>query len=76
MKARLSDDRSTVALTGAIWSTTFPVTQLDAWLDFYRRLMRRRNPRTGADYARSYGDTVSELERVRAELRAAGRPAA
>lgn len=76
MRARLSDDRATVRLHGAVWGMTFPVSELGAWLAFYRGLAARRNPRTGGDYARHHGDTVAELERVAAELAAGGRAAA
>jgi len=68
MRARLSPDRTTVRLQGAVWGMTFPVAALGPWLAFYRGLAARRSPRSGATYAQRYGDTVSELERVAAEV--------
>ncbi len=49
------------------WSWTFPLSQLDSWIDFYRQ-QQLRYPA----HAATYGEDVEALEALAAELRAGG----
>ena len=43
------------------WSMTEPLTRLDSWMAFYKRLSARKNPRTGKSYSKVYGPNYAAL---------------
>ncbi|WP_336459996.1 hypothetical protein [Frigidibacter sp. MR17.24] len=53
----------TFTLTGKIWSNTYPLDQLDAWLLFYRR-QRDDHPKA----LDSYDAAITGLEALKARL--------
>ena len=58
MRIEIKDD--TAIVTGAIWHTTWPTSALSYWLDFYRRLRRRKD----GLYAQHYDPTVRAIEKA------------
>ncbi|MEI4470903.1 hypothetical protein [Frigidibacter sp. MR17.24] len=49
MKVTHNTAAGTFTLTGKMWSNTYPLDQLDAWLAFYRR-QRDEHPKSGNSY--------------------------
>ncbi|MEI4485572.1 hypothetical protein V8J36_05175 [Frigidibacter sp. MR17.14] len=53
----------TFTLTGKIWSNTYPIQQIDAWLRFYVR-QRDEHPKA----LDSYDETIRGLEALKKML--------
>lgn len=67
--ACLSEDRSTITLTGTAWSETIPATLLPRRIRFYRELCKLGG-KNGADgpSAKFYRPTLAALEGVAREI--------
>jgi hypothetical protein len=63
-EAEIAPGRAAVRLRKGGWAGTIPAENLDAWIEFYRRLRDRK----GGRYAEFYDDTVRVLEAAKHQL--------
>lgn len=63
MKAELTPDGTGFTLTRGAWSSTYPLADLDRWLEFYRR-----QPVDFPKSGQAYAESIAALESLTARL--------
>ncbi len=61
--ATLGDDRQSFILRGPVWHNEYPISDLEKWLSFYRR-MKVEHPKSTSNY----DAPISALEKLKYEI--------